>query len=181
MSIFFKKIQTVTRVEMKCKEDEAKEAREKEQQAEEERKILLDKFYKTLNNEDFKQIGFKIQDVIEKAAINAETKAEIRVYDFFQKNKISDLLKEFDTLFEEELTEAERIYDYNQEYDAEEITLKVNSSFYMRKLIEMLSEQNPFDSLNTPLNGFNIEFEYKSDCLFSEVVSFSWTPAIEEE
>jgi hypothetical protein len=51
----------------------------------------------------------------------------------------------------------------------------------MRKLIEMLSEQNPFDSLNTPLNGFNIEFEYKSDCLFSEVVSFSWTPAIEEE
>ena len=179
MSIFFKKIQTVTRVEMKCKEDEAKEAREKEKQAEEERKILLDKFYQTLNNEDFKQIGFKIQDVIEKAAIDTKTKAEIRVYEFFQVNKICDRLKEFDTLFEEELTTAE--YDYSQEYDADEITHGVNSSFYMRKLIEMLSEQNPFDSLNTPLNGFNIEFEYKSDCLFSEVVSFSWTPAIEEE
>jgi len=181
MSNFFLQTQKVTRDEIKRKEDEAKEAREKEKQAEEERKIVLDKFYQTLNNEDFKQIGLKIQDVIEKAAIDTETKAEIRVCDFFQKNKISDLLKEFDTLFEEELTQGKRFYDYSQDYDAREITLGVNSSFYMRKLIEILSEQNPFDSQNTPLKGFNIEFDYKSDYLLSEVVSFSWNPAIEEE
>jgi len=181
MSIFFKQIQTVTRVEIKRKEDEAKEAIEKEKQAEEERKSSLFKFYQTLNNEDFKQIGLKIQDVIQKAAIDTKTKAEIGVYEFFQTNNICDLLKEFDTLFEEELTTAERMYDFSQEYDWREITHGVNSSFYMRKLIEMLSEQNPFDSLNTPLNGFNIEIVFKSPCLFSEVVSFSWTPAIEEE
>jgi hypothetical protein len=174
-------IQKATKDGIKRNEDEAKEAREKEQQAEEERKILLDKFYKTLNNEDFKQIRLKIQDVIGKAANDAETKAEIRVCDFCQKNEISVLLTEFDTLFEEELTQKKSVYDYSQEYDASEITLVVNSSFYMRKLIQMLSEQNPFDSQNTPLEGFNIEFYYKSDCLFSQVVSFSWTPAIEEE
>ena len=184
MSDFFHETQKATMMAKKRIEDEANEAKKKERQAEEQRKIRFDKFYETLNNAIFKQIFLKIEKEIELATSKCETKTTIFVDDLFTNDIVDDHLRQFDSLFQKSISTFEDVYQFSQEYDSREIEFYSRTDIYMKKWIQMLSRRNPFDSENTPLKGFKYEVFYKSDSLFFQAVSFSWAqapPASEEE
>ena len=181
MSDFFHETQKATMMAKKRIEDEANEAKKKERQAEEQRKIRFGKFYETLNNANFKQIFLEIEKEIRLAASKGETKTTIFVHDLFTGEIVDDHLRQFDSLFQKSISTFEDPYQFSQEYDLREIEFYSRTDIYMKKWIKMLSRRNPFDSKNTPLKGYKTELFYKSDSLFSQAVSFSWAKASEEE
>ena len=134
MSEFYKKIENLTRDTWNKKQAEK-------------RKILLDKFYKTLNNETFQGFLIQIQNKMIDAALvpvknekgEVESQTVIKFFEFYKENKMYEHLKEFDSLFQEELEEDRKSLDLpDSSEDPDFINDLIRSSFYMRKWIYML-------------------------------------------
>ena len=169
MSEFYKKIENLTRDTWNKKQAEK-------------RKILLDKFYKTLNNETFQGFLIQIQNKMIDAALvpvknekgEVESQTVIKFFEFYKENKMYEHLKEFDSLFQEELKEEKNsLYNlfifFSLPYSSEDPDSLIcedpdfindlrRSSFYMRKWIYMLLGLDHNYCKEPPLGGFRTLF-----------------------
>ena len=164
MSDFYEKIAKLTRDAWNEKQ---KQADEKQKQAEK-RKILLDKFYKTLNNETFKGFFEKIQnkmidstsDPVKNEKGEVESQTVIKFFEFYTENKMHEHLKEFDSLFQRDLEGYRKSLDLlDSSEDPDFINDLIRSSFYMREWIYMLlGLDNDYCMKEPPLGGFRTLF-----------------------